>query len=155
MFGAEAEKFALPVVLTLASGERLSGNLLLARAQKLSEALNRPDAFIEFRGRDGMTSVIAKSAIAQASLLDLPRTDQLARGNGFDPYRALGLEAGASAADIRAAYLAKARMYHADQYANQALPPEVTEYLNATFAHIRAAYEELAPREKKPAAASA
>lgn len=155
MFGGEAEKFALPVVLTLASGERLSGNLLLARAQKLTEALNRPEAFIEFRDREGIVSVIAKSALAQARLLDLPRNDQLVRGNGFDPYRALGLESGASAADIRAAYLAKARLYHPDQFANNPLPPEVTEYLNATFAHVRAAYEELAPREKKPAAVSA
>jgi DnaJ-domain-containing protein 1 len=142
------------VVVVLTTGERLQGSIILARAQKLTEALNRPDAFIEFE-RDGRGSTIAKHAIAQVTSLNLPKTDQLSRrvpDSGFDPYRLLDVEPDATHEQVRAAYIAKARLYHPDQFANQPLPPEVIEYLKATFIHVQTAYEELSAREaKKPA----
>ena len=153
MFGSEAEKFALPVVLTLTSGDRLTGDILLSRAQKLAEALNRPDAFIEFRARDGRTMALAKHAIASAATMELPRTDQMARGTSgktFDPHQLLGIEQGAAATDVRAAYIAKARLYHPDQFVNHPLPKEVSEYLQAMFVHVQAAYEELSAVADKP-----
>lgn len=138
-------------MVELTTGERLQGNIVLARAQKLTEALNRPDAFIEFE-RDGRALTIAKHAIAQVASLDLPKTDQLSRrvpASGFDPYRMLEVEPDATHEQVRAAYIAKARLYHPDQFANHPLPSEVSEYLKATFIHVQTAYEELSAREAK------
>ncbi len=118
--------------------------------------MNRPDAFVEFEPRDGRVMSIAKHAIESIASLDLPRTDQLARrspGSGFDPGRVLGVKPEASTAEIRAAYLAKARLYHPDQFANHPLPAEVSEYLQAMFVHVQAAYEELSQRQPKKRAA--
>lgn len=144
----------MPVVVELTSGERLQGNIVLARAQKLTDALNRPDAFIEFE-RDGRAMSIAKSAMASVASLDLPKTDQLTprvAATGFDAYRMLEVQPDATHEQVRAAYIAKARLYHPDQFANHPLPPEVSEYLKATFIHVQTAYEELSAREaKKPA----
>ena len=64
MFGSEAEKVALAVTLTLVSGERMQGDLLLTRAQKLHEVLNRPEQFLELAARDGRIVVIGKNSIA-------------------------------------------------------------------------------------------
>ncbi|BAT58380.1 chaperone protein DnaJ [Variibacter gotjawalensis] len=144
-------KFRMPIAIELTSGDRLQGSLVLSRAQKLTDALNRPDAFIDFE-RDGRAMAIAKTAIASVSSLDLPKTDQLTKrapAAGFDPARVLGVEAGATHEQIRAAYIAKARLYHPDQFANHPLPPEVSEYLSAMFVHVQTAYEELDARDKK------
>ena len=151
---SENERISIAVTLTLLSGERFQGNILLARAQKLLEALNRPEKFIEFAPHDGDAMVIAKSAIASAVPLDLPRTDQLARrvsGAAFDPYQVLEVERGASQPAVRAAYAAKARLYHPDNFANQTLPKEVADYLQAKFIHVQAAYEELSARPAQAA----
>jgi DnaJ-class molecular chaperone len=91
--------------------------------------------------------------------MELPKADQLKRGSAgaFDPHQLLGVDAGASPQDIRAAYVAKARLYHPDQFANHPLPPEVSEYLQAMFVHVQSAYELLSPRggnkEREPAEA--
>ncbi len=149
MFGSEAEKVALAVTLTLVSGERMQGDLLLTRAQKLHEVLNRPEQFLELAARDGRIVVIGKNSIASAATTELPRTDQLTKLTGAnDPHKVLEVDRNATHAAVRSAYHAKARLYHPDQFANHPLPREVTEYLNAMFIHIQAAYEELSSRSE-------
>lgn len=58
-----------------------------------------------------------------------------------------------SSAAIRSAYLAKVKLYHPDQFSGNPLPQEVTDYLQAMFVHVQAAYEELssesAPKEAR------
>jgi DnaJ-domain-containing protein 1 len=146
--GGEAEKVTLPVALVLNSGERLQGDLLLTRAQKLHEVLNRPEQFLEFAARDGRLLVISKNCITSASAIpDLPQTDQLSKRPGMtDPYKVLEVERTVSHQELRSAYHAKARLYHPDQFANHPLPTEVVEYLNAMFIHIQTAYDELSSR---------
>lgn len=148
MFGSsETEKQRVAVTLTLHSGDVLNGHVFLGQAQKLRDLLNNPDLFIEFEKRDDTLNLIAKRAIAMISAIDLPRIDQLSRRmqivSGFDPYHTLGVDRGANRGEIRAAYLAKARLYHPDKLASKDVPKEVGDYMNAMFIRIQKAYDEL------------
>ncbi len=152
VFAEQPEKIALAVTLTLTSGERLSGEIALNRVQKLHEFLNKPEPFVEFLTRDGRSMALAKLSIASAALIEAPRTDQLSKSAmAADPHRTLGIERAASSAAIRSAYLAKAKLYHPDQFAGNALPKEVVDYLQAMFVQVQAAYDELAnsPAERE------
>jgi DnaJ-domain-containing protein 1 len=148
MFGSsEAERQRVAVTLTLHSGDVLNGHVFLGSAQKLRDLLNNPDEFIDFEKRDSTLALIAKRAIAMISAIDLPRTDHLLRRTqnamGFDPHHTLGIERGANHGEVRAAYLAKARLYHPDKLAGKDAPKEVADYMNAMFIRIQKAYDEL------------
>lgn len=148
MFGSnETERHRVAVTLTLDSGDVLNGHVFLGQALKLRDLLNNPDMFIDFEKRDNTLALIAKRAIAMISCLDLPRTDHLTRRTqsiaAFDPYQTLGVDRGANAGEIRAAYLAKARLYHPDKLASKDVPKEVGDYMNAMFIRIQKAYDEL------------
>lgn len=148
MFGSsETERQRVAVTLTLHSGDVLNGHVFLGPAQKLRDLLNNPDLFIEFEKRDDTLNLVAKRAIAMISAIDLPRIDQLSRrmqiASGFDPYHTLGVDRGANRGEIRAAYLAKARLYHPDKLASKDVPKEVGDYMNAMFIRIQKAYDEL------------
>jgi preprotein translocase subunit Sec63 len=148
MFGSgESEKQRVAVTLTLQSGDVLNGHVFLGQAQKLRDLLNNPDQFIDFEKRDNTLTLIAKHAIALIAAIDLPRTDHLARrmpsAFAFDPYHTLGVDRAANAGEIRAAYLAKARLYHPDKLASKDVPKEVADYMNAMFIRVQKAYDEL------------
>jgi DnaJ-domain-containing protein 1 len=143
----ETERRRVAVTLTLHSGDVLNGHVFVGQAQKLRDLLNNPEMFIDFEKRDNTLTLIAKSAIAMISAIDLPRTDQLARRTqnsaAFDPYHTLTVDRGANPGEVRAAYLAKARLYHPDKLASKDVPKEVADYMNAMFIRIQKAYEEL------------
>lgn len=148
MFGStESERQRVAVTLTLASGDVLNGHVFIGRAQKLRDLLNNPDTFIDFEKRDSTVTMIAKRAITSIAAIDLPRTDHLARRTNsaatFDPYHTLGVDPGANPGEVRAAYLAKARLYHPDKLASKDVPREVGDYMNAMFIRIQKAYDEL------------
>lgn len=155
MFG-ETQAIRFPVVLTLTSGEKLRGVMLLSRVQKLFDALNKPDPFVEFETREGESLVLAKSGIVSAALLDErkgnPGTELLRKPERYDPYAILGLSRDAAAADVRPAYVEKARLYHPDQFAARPLPPEVVDYLEAMFILVQRAYDDLSSQAKSSAA---
>jgi preprotein translocase subunit Sec63 len=148
MFGSsDTERHRVAVTLTFHSGDVVNGHVFLGPAQKLRDLLNNPEKFIDFEKRDSTLTLIAKRSIATISGLDLPRTDHLTRRTqniaAFDPYQTLGVDRGANAGEIRAAYLAKARLYHPDKLASKDVPKEVSDYMNAMFIRVQKAYEEL------------
>jgi preprotein translocase subunit Sec63 len=148
MFGTgETERQRVAVTITLHSGDVLNGHVLMGQAQRLRDLLNNPEPFIDFEKRDSTLTLIAKRAIAMISAIDLPRIDQLTRRMqntaAFDPYHTLAVDRGANPGEIRAAYLAKARLYHPDKFASKDVPKEVADYMNAMFIRIQKAYEEL------------
>lgn len=148
MFGSsETERQRVAVTLTLSTGEVLNGHVFLATAQKLRDLLNNPDQFIDFEKRDNTLTMVAKRSIGMIAALDLPRTDHLYRRTvspaAFDPYNTLGIDRGSNAGEVRAAYLAKARLYHPDKLASKDVPKEVGDYMNAMFIRIQKAYDEL------------
>ncbi|MGE0240251.1 MAG: J domain-containing protein [Parvibaculaceae bacterium] len=155
MFGSnETERQRVAVTLTLQSGDVLNGHVFLGQAQKLRDLLNNPDQFIDFEKRDNTLTLIAKRSIAMIAAIDLPRTDHLARRtqstSAFDPHHTLGVDRGANAGEIRAAYLAKARLYHPDKLASKDVPKEVVEYMNAMFIRIQKAYDEMEDSRLRP-----
>ena len=148
MFGSnESDRHRFAVTVTLHSGDVFNGHVFIGQAQKLRDLLNNPDTFIDFEKRDNTLTMIAKRAIATIAPLDLPRTDQLLRRSSssatFDPYHTLGVDPGANPGEVRAAYLAKARLYHPDKLASKDVPREVGDYMNAMFIRIQKAYDEL------------
>lgn len=146
----------LPVTLTLANGEKLHGVMLLTRVQKLFDAMNRPELYLDFETRDGEKMVIAKSGILSAAPLDERKartgTEQLRKPAQYDAHEVLGLAPGAPDAAIRPAYVEKARLYHPDQFAGHPLPPEVSDYLKTMFILVQRAYDDLSSQSKQNAA---
>ena len=65
-------------------------------------------------------------------------------------YKVLGVEPGASQAEIHSAYKKKARMYHPDRVAS--LAPEVREMAELRMKEINAAYGEIKRRQGSPGA---
>jgi preprotein translocase subunit Sec63 len=155
MFGSgETERQRVAVTLTLESGDVLNGHVFLGPAQKLRDLLNNHDRFIDFEKRDNTLTLIAKRAIAMIAPIDLPRVDHLARRTqnslAFDPHHTLGVDRGSNAGEIRAAFLAKARLYHPDKFANKDVPREVADYMNAMFIRVQKAYDELEGGRSRP-----
>ncbi len=158
MFGNQPDQQLVPVHLHMASGERLSGGVVLGLTGKLFDLMTKPQPFIEFRASDGTMMLIAKASIERVIPLEIPRTDQLSRrlaqDHDFDPYTVLGIEAGAGAGEISSAYRALARKYHPDNFAGLDVPREVIDYVNAIFRRITMAHNELklTSATSKPAA---
>jgi hypothetical protein len=74
------------------------------------------------------------------------RTDQKTRDNGtFDAHSVLGVAKGATAAEIRAAYLACIKLYHPDRVAH--LGHELRELANQKTPEINRAYKVLTGRK--------
>jgi DnaJ domain len=61
------------------------------------------------------------------------------------------LRTGAARDEIREAYVALAKAYHPDRYANVVLPPEVADYMAAMARRINAAHAALEAPEKRRA----
>ncbi len=133
-------------VLTLTDGSELKGRIAVPPGRTLVDALNGTQLFIEFEEFAGARSYIGKHAIASIRLLNPPRGQTLPRmrdADGFEPHQILGLPLGAPFEDVRAAYLAKAKVYHPDRYSNAELPDEVRRYLEDMSRRINAAFSAL------------
>jgi DnaJ-domain-containing protein 1 len=93
--------------------------------------------------------VLAKSSISSLRPHKLPAADQLDKKistlDKSDPYRILGIGKSAPREEIRASYLALARLYHPDRFASTELPPEVAEYIDVMARRINIAYSDIAP----------
>ena len=132
----------------LNDGRRIKGHFVVARSKNLVEVLNSPVQFIEFERFDGEPENIAKAAIKSLRIISAPRGHAptvSARDSGtFNPHEILGVEKGASRAEVRAAFHKCSMTYHPDRYSSAELPPEVMRYLEAMARRINAAYEVLA-----------
>ena len=139
--------------IELDDGRRIAGRFLIARSKSLLEILNGAAQFVEFEPYDGEKEVIAKSSIRSLRMISVPTGRNPARiiaeGDSFDPHKILGLEKGASRADVRTAYHKLSKTYHPDRYANADLPNEVVTYLDAMVRRINAAYEVLSEQAAK------
>ena len=142
------------VAVTMTDGTELKGRLAVPQGRSMTDTLNGPTLFVEFEEYDGPRTFIAKHAIGNVRLIGPPRGQTLARmrdADGFDPYSVLGLPLGARFEDIRAAYLAKAKTYHPDRYANADLPEEVKRYLEDMARRVNAAFDALETNPRSPA----
>lgn len=139
------EKETLSVEVEFADRRVQKGKLLVPAGKSLAEALNGPQAFVEFTPfGDDRASCLAKTSIVAARTIDIPKFVPLheRRGvaGGDDPHQILGVSAGMPWIEIREAYIRLVKAYHPDRYAGVCLPGEVLEYISAKARRINAAY---------------
>lgn len=138
---------AIPVEATLDDGRTLRGKFLVPQGRGIAETLNGNATFIEFEPYGGERTLLAKSSLKAVKPVNVPGNSQLSRRmnevDTFDPYAVLGLRAGSSFEDVKAAYHRLAKIYHPDRYTTAELPPEVRDYLAASVRRINAAFAAL------------
>ena len=139
------ERGAVAAAVELSDGRRITGRFMIPLSKNLYDILNGPDAFVEFEPYEGERELLAKSALRSVRMIKVPgvgKLDAHARDlDGFNPYQILGLEKGATKADVRRAFLQHSKRYHPDRYANAELPEEVRGYLQAMARRVNTAYE--------------
>lgn len=137
------------VVLTLADDTAVTVSVRMPLSNKLGDALNGPDPFLDALSPGGEQQFIAKSAIRIARPLVMPKTDQLdleARETGLgdlDAHAILQIEKDAGQEEVRQAYIRMARLYHPDRIASYELADEIKDYARAMLVRINLAYEKL------------
>lgn len=143
---SEDNRRRVQVRMVMASGETIIGSLFASLAGTLRETLNNPDRFVEVEKPDGTSVFLLKDSIQSASLLIIPKADQLKkrRADDINPHEELGLKSGATPDQVRAAYRTKVRAYHPDRIASVEVPKEVADYMSAMFIRVTTAYHELA-----------
>ena len=137
------------VALTLTDNSVVTVQMKMPLSNRLGEALNNADIFLDALTLTGQQQDIAKSSIRAVRSAAMPRSDQLdteSRAPGtasFDPYAVLKVDRGASSEEIRQAYHRMARLYHPDRIASYELPEEVKEYVRAMLVRINLAFEQI------------
>ena len=144
----------ISVELQMVDGSNRRGALLISRDKSLREFFNAPgEAFVDFDCKRDGSVVLAKSAIRAIRADDLKKKDDQAKIDALsarkaelenlDPYKFLGVATSVDSDGLHKAYIAMARTYHPDRFADANLPPEVLDYLNAMARRINGVYEEL------------
>ena len=150
MFSARDDKAnRSQVFVTLQDGTVLTVSIRLPLSNRLADALNNGDAFLDAQSPSGQQQFIAKGAIQSVRSATVPRVDQLdseSRAPGtasFDPYAVLKVAKDASPEDIRQAYHRMAKLYHPDRISSFDLPEEVMDYVRAMLVRINLAFEQI------------
>jgi DnaJ-domain-containing protein 1 len=150
MFNGRDDKVnRTPVFLTLADNSVQTVSIRLPLSNRLADALNNADAFLDVVSPSGQQQFIAKSGVRSVRSATVPRADHLdtekgAPGSaGFDPYAVLKVSKEASPEEIRHAYHRMARLYHPDRIASFDLPPEVMDYVRTMLVRINLAFEQI------------
>lgn len=138
---------AVPVEITLATGEAVDGKVLLPPGRTIWDQLNGPTSFIEVEPYAGERTYLSKAAIRGIRLVSVPGaahlTSRLRDMDSFDPHAILGVKREAAFDEVRVAYHRLAKAYHPDRYASTDLPPEVRDYLAAIARRINIAFATL------------
>lgn len=144
---AQSQSVAIPAELTLDDHAVLKGELMMPASRPVHDVLNGSGVFLEFRAYGEEPQLIAKSAIRALKFVQIPSAAQLRRvmrsEDAFNPHQTLGVQVGASHDEIRRAYVALAKAYHPDRYANAELPREVADYLAAMSRRVNLAFQAL------------
>ena len=150
MFNGRDDKNArTPVFLTLTDGAVLTVSVRMPLSNRLGDALNNADTFLDALAPSGQQQFIAKTAIRSVRSANVPKTDHLdsvARAPGtpsFDPYAVLKVAKDASPEEVRQAYHRMAKLYHPDRISSFDLPEEVMDYVRAMLVRINLAFEQI------------
>ena len=137
------------VFMTLADGSVVTASIRLPLSNRLGDALNNGDAFLDALTPTGQQQYISKASIRSVRSANVPKADQLdAEGRApgtpaFDPYAVLKVPREASREEIRHAYHRMAKLYHPDRIASFDLPDEVMDYVRAMLVRINLAFEQI------------
>lgn len=137
------------VALTMADGSVETFSVRLPLSNKINDALNSPDQFLDVLDAAGDQLFIAKADVKQVRLVDVPKANQLNLNRrssdraAFDPYAVLKIKKDSSIEEIKKAYHALTRLYHPDRVSSLELPPEMVGYARAMQVRINLAYEQI------------
>lgn len=137
------------VALTLADGATFNVSVRLTLSNKIADALNNADLFLDIITMEGDQMFIAKADIRQARLVDVPKANQLnfyrraADRATFDPYAVLKIDKSATSDQIKQAYHKMTQVYHPDRLSSFDLPAEIHEYARVMQVRINLAYEQI------------
>ena len=145
---------AISVELQMVDGSNRRGALLISRDKSMREFFNTPgEDFVDFDCKRDGPVVLAKSTVRAIRVDDLKKKDDQGKIDALaarkaeleklDPYKFLGVTSSVDSDGLHKAYIAMARTYHPDRFADVKLPPEVLDYLNAMARRINGVYEEL------------
>ena len=138
-----------PVFLTLTDQSVVTVSIRMPLSNRLGDALNNADVFLDALSPSGQQIFIAKSSIRSVRSANVPKADQLDTENGapgtpsFDPYAVLKVSKDASPDEIRHAYHRMAKLYHPDRIASFDLPEEVMDYVRTMLVRINLAFEQI------------
>ena len=142
--GRDDKASRIPVTLTLTDGAVLSVSVRLPLSNRLGDALNNADLFLDVLTAAGQQQFIAKATIRSVRSAKVPRAGPLdAEAGGSDPHAVLGVSKEASKDEIRQAYHHMAKLYHPDRLASCGLPDEVMDYVRAMLVKINLAFEQI------------
>ena len=137
------------VGITLADGSLVTAAIRLPLSNKLGDALNNGEPFLDAITAGGEQQFIAKAAIRSVRAMEMPKPEQLdlaGRAESLataDPHAVLKVARTASPEEIRHAYHRMARLYHPDRIASYELPDEIKDYARAMLVRINLAFEQL------------
>ncbi len=137
------------VALTLSDGSVSNVSVKLPLSNKIADALNNADQFLDVITMDGDQMFVSKSEVKQVRLVDVPKASQLnfyRRASDratFDPYAVLKVEKGAPSDEIKQAYHRMTKLYHPDRISTYDLPAEMLEYARVMQVRINLAYEQI------------
>ena len=137
------------VAITLSDDSVITVSVRMPLSNKLGDALNSSDMFLDVLTAGGEQQFVAKTTIKSLRSMQLPKADQLdldARQAGLsdlDPHAVLQIGKDASADEVRQAYHRMARLYHPDRIASYELPDEIKDYARAMLVRINLAFEQL------------
>ncbi len=123
----------------------IRGSLVQPQNATIDAILSKDTPFLEFISKDGQRKFIAKHQIAYVEPVEPLRKPVLKKPDDrfTDAFGMLGLKRTCSPAEAKAAYHAKAKLYHPDVYSGQTLPEEVARYMTDMFRQINTAFTEV------------
>lgn len=152
--GREDRANRTQVALTLTDDSVSIVSIRLPMSNRLADALNNSEIFLDVQSLTGQQQFIAKAAIRAVRPAAIPKADQLEldgrpapNSSNFDPYAVLKVEKGASGEEIRQSYHRMAKLYHPDRIAFCELPVEVMDYVRAMLVRINLAFEQIGHQE--------
>ncbi|MEM6900674.1 MAG: J domain-containing protein [Pseudomonadota bacterium] len=143
MFSSASD--GIEVSIRMLDGATLRGVLSPSMTGTLESVLSKETPFLEFVSRNGQRKFLAKHQIAYVEPVEPLKKLVLApKSTRFiDAFTLLGLERPCTLSDAKAAYHAKARLYHPDVFAGQVLPDEVLRYVTDMFRQVNTAFTEV------------
>ena len=123
----------------------IRGSLLKGASATIESVLSKDGPFLEFTSKDGQRKFIAKHQIAYVEPVEPLRKPVLKTPDGrfTDAFTMLGVPRTCTLEQAKAAYHAKAKLYHPDSFSGQTLPEEVARYLTDMFRQINTAFTEI------------
>ena len=151
---------AIAVEATFDDGRSVKGKLLVPVQKGIVDVLNNAHPFVEFEPYGGERQFVLKTSLKVVKPISTARVvslqSRLRDADTFDPHAVLGITSNATWDEIKAAYHARAKIYHPDRYSTAELPNEVRDYLASMARRVNAAFAalEVPYREKKAASAN-